>query len=642
MLRNQINAKLKKEKSSWQASRLENCASTSDTWRTVKNWLGWNTGGPPSQLVINGELKNKPKVLANCMNNFFVNKVKDLRRTIPPCRKNPLDKLSNLMRERSCSFRLSTVHPDVVSEIITNMKSSNTFGLDNIDSFALKLVCEEITPAITHIVNLSIEKKHFPSLWKNSKVIPLFKKEDVTNPKNYRPVSLLPISSKILERAIYQQMITYLEGNNLLHPSHHGFRRNHSTVTALLEMHSNWVEALEEDKITAVVLLDMSAAFDLVDKNILIEKLKLYGFKEDSTGWLESYMTGRNQQVYIDGELSESLAVNIGVPQGSILGPILYCLLVNDFPELAHNHSPSEEFPSFWNTHCSKCGGIACFADDSSFSKSNKDPQVLNREIKSKYEEISEYMASNKLVLNSDKTHLLVMASDRKHKIHGNFGIRLDTGSEVILPQDQEKLLGCNISSNFSWNQHLRDNKSSLHRQLTSRINALRKISFAASFATRKMIANGIVLSRIIYVIQIWGGTHEYLLKMLQVLQNKAARFVTKLDVYTSQEKLLRQCGWLNVKQLVVYHSLVLIFKTRIEQKPVFLYRTLAKEFNYRTRAASTGSIVFNNSISSDVAKTAFVTRSTKIWNTLPPHVRKSGNLMRFKRNLRVWITQNV
>ena len=113
-------------------------------------------------------------------------------------------------------------------------------------------------------------------------------------------------------------------------------------------------------------------------------------------------------------------------------------------------------------------------------------------------------MASNKLDLNSEKTHFLVMSTDRMHKINGNFGIVLDTGMETVLPQDHEKLLGCNISSDFAWNQHLRDDEFFLHRQLTTRINALRKISYAASFATRKMIANGIVISRIIYVIQIW------------------------------------------------------------------------------------------------------------------------------------------
>ena len=570
------------------------------------------------------------------------NKVTNLRNTIPPCRQDPLDRVKEIMKNRTCSFKLESVHPDEIKEIINNMKNSKSCGLDNIDSFVLKLASDELTPSITHIVNLSITRNNFPSLWKTSKVIPLFKKEDATLPKNYRPVSLLPILSKILERAVYNQLVKYLEENRILHPSHHGFRKNHSTTTALLEMYSSWVEAVEQDKITAVIMLDMSAAFDLVDKDILVRKLEIYGLEESSARWMDSYLSDRKQQVYLDGELSETLDVSIGVPQGSILGPILYCLLVNDLPELAHNHPPIEDIPSFWNTHCSTCGGISCFADDSSLSKSSTNANILNEEIKEKYGEISEYMAANKLVLNGDKTHLLVMASEAKHKKHGNFGVFLDTGQEIIHPQDHEKLLGCSISSNFTWNEHLRNSDFSLHRQITSRINALRKISHSASFETRKMIANGIVISRIIYVIQLWGGTKDYLLKMLQVLQNKAARFVTKCDIYTIQKKLLLQCGWLSVKQLVEYHSLVLVFKTKVEQKPVFLHQTLSRSFNYRTRAASTGSIVLNKPTSGEISRDAFITKSTRMWNSLPPQIKQAESLQKFKWKLKSWIKENV
>ena len=157
----------------------------------MKNWLGWKTGGPPTKLVIEGELKSKPKELADCMNNFFVNKVTNLRNTIPPCSQDPLDRVKEIMKNRTCSFKLESVHSDEIKEIINNMKYSESCGL--------KLVSDELTPSITHIVNLSITRNNFPSLWKTSKVIPLFKKEDATLPKNYRPVSLLPMLSKILE-----------------------------------------------------------------------------------------------------------------------------------------------------------------------------------------------------------------------------------------------------------------------------------------------------------------------------------------------------------------------------------------------------------------------------------------------------------
>ena len=407
-------------------------------------------------------------------------------------------------------------------------------------------------------------------------------------------------------------------------------------------MYANWVEAAEQDKITAVVMLDLSAAFDLVDKEILIEKLKLYGLEESSASWMDSYLSGRNQQVYLDGELSKSLPVNIGVPQGSILGPILYCILVNDLPELAHNHATDDHSPSFWNNHCNTCGGISCFADDSTLSVSSSDPELLTGKIEEKYEEITEYMASNRLVLNSDKTHLLVMASRKKHKKNGDYGIYLNTGSEIISPQAHEKLLGCTISSDFTWNEHLVNSESSLQRQLTSRINALRKISHSASFETRKMIANGIVMSRIIYVIQVWGGTKDYLIKTLQILQNKAARFVTKLDIFTSQKTLLLQCGWLSVQQLVEYHSLVLVFKSKLEKKPVFLQKYLSKPFNYRTRASSTGCIVLNEKTTSDISKDSFLLKSTKMWNLLPPHIKQAATHQEFKWKVKAWIKLNV
>ena len=184
------------------------------------------------------------------------------------------------MSNRTCSLSLKACHPDEILEIINNLKSTKSCGLDNIDSYIIKLAKHELLPAITHIVNLSIEERKFPQMWKCAKVIPLHKKEEITLPKNYRPVALLPIMSKILERAIFTQIIKYFEENNLLHPSHHGFRAKHNTSTALLQMFDIWLEALEKEEISTVIMLDMSAAFDVVDHQLLIEKMKLYGLNE--------------------------------------------------------------------------------------------------------------------------------------------------------------------------------------------------------------------------------------------------------------------------------------------------------------------------------------------------------------------------
>ena len=341
-LRNTINNNLKIEKKSWQEEKIKSFGKdTSSVWKNIKNWLGWTSGGSPTKLVENGSLFSKPADLARIMNQYFVNKVRNLRENLPQNPGDPLALVRRLMMNRKCSLKLKSVHPDQVLKIISNLKSSSSCGLDSIDSKILKLVKHQLVPVITHIINLSISQRKFPCPWKVSKVAPLHKKDEVIYPKNYRPVSLLPVISKVLERAIFEQMIQYLEENNLLHPSHHGFRSNHSTVTALIEMYDQWVEAFEDDKLSAVVMLDLSAAFDVVDHEILIQKLEIYGFEECCISWFQSYLTNRSQQVYVEGSLSDPLLLEAGVPQGSILGPILYILYTNDLAEVVHDHNPT-------------------------------------------------------------------------------------------------------------------------------------------------------------------------------------------------------------------------------------------------------------------------------------------------------------
>ena len=341
------------------------------------------------------------------------------------------------MENRNCSFSLKPVHPETVLKILSNLRGTSSCGTDEIEANVLKLIKTEITPVLTHIINLSISSQTFPQTWKLAKVIPLHKKKEVLLAKNYRPVSLLPVLSKVLERCIFLQITDYLEDNHLLHPSHHGFRAQHSTASALIQMFDTWIEAYEENEVSAVIMLDMSAAFDVVDHDILIGKMELYGFEEQALNWIKSYLSKRSQSVHIEGFLSDPLPLECGVPQGSILGPLLYILYTNDLPEVVHHHQPQQDHhqehqEGFYNTHCHSCGGLCLYADDSTFTLSNSDVGKLNEEIDDKYKLIADYMTRNKLILNSDKTHLLIMTSNRKHQIHQDFGISLNTGSEII------------------------------------------------------------------------------------------------------------------------------------------------------------------------------------------------------------------
>ena len=518
-LRNSVNNNLKGAKKIWQKEKMTYYSEDSrSTWKHIRSWIGWSSGGPPTKLLDNGILHSKPSELASIMNTFFVDKVENLRRNIPISNLNPLDQVRNLMQRRTCSFGLLPVHPDDIYKIINKLKSSKSCGIDNIDSYILKLAKDDLVPVITHLVNLSIKYRVFPTQWKLAKVIPLHKKEETVIAKNYRPVALLPITSKILERAVFVQLVKYFESNHLLHPSHHGFRSMHNTSTALLQMFDTWLEALENDEISAVIMLDLSA-FDVVDHGILIDKLELYGLDTGSLTWFDSCLSGRSQQVFIEGSLSSPLSLEAGVPQGSVLGPLLYILFTNDLPEAIHDHLA--EGNSFFNIHCKSCGEICSFADDSTYTISRTATDELNEVIDRKYKDIALYMNANKLVLNTDKTHLLVMATPYQHKHFEDFGIILNTGTEAIEPIYSEKLLGGHITNDFKFNEHLKDNDNSAFKSLTSCVNALAKISSVASFKTRKMVANGIVISKLVYLIQWWGGCSDYLITYLQVLQNR-------------------------------------------------------------------------------------------------------------------------
>ena len=389
-VRNEINNRLKFEEKSWQKSRLEDCGNNSSkTWKKVKGILKWQNAGSPSKLFYKGSLRTKAQDIADSQNEYFIEKVRQIQGNMAQPTADPLKRLKSLMVGRKCSFSLSRVYPDQVDTIISNLNNTTAFGFDQIDTFILKLIRPEIVPAVTHILNLSISTRVFPRSWKKSKIIPLHKKDDPLNPKNYRPVAIVPIISKILERVVFNQLFEYLDDNNLLHPNHHAYRAGHNTTTALIQMYDGWLKAVESGQMTGACFLDMSAAFELVDHDLLLEKLSLYGLEFDSIEWIKSYLEGRSQSVMIEGCLSKLLMVSSGVPQGSILGPLLYTLFTNELPEIvkaptlpnnqkdSNSCTENQVWPAY-QVEGGVDGDICCYADDTTLSISDKDSASLS------------------------------------------------------------------------------------------------------------------------------------------------------------------------------------------------------------------------------------------------------------------------
>ena len=279
--RNCINNRKKFEESMYKTEKMEEVAGQADlVWKNAKSFMGWKCKGTPNQIKIGNELITSARKIANLMNDYFVEKISTIRASMGSA-SFPISKLKNMMRGKNCRMQLNHISIEKVRRILKNLSNSKSTGIDELDNFSVKLAADFIAWPLHHIICLSIIHSKFPQSWKYSKVLPLYKKGDKLERKNYRPVSILSPLSKVLEKVVYEQIYSYFTRNHLFHQNLHGYRCNRSTQTALIQMYDRWIRAAHNGKLSGVVLLDLSAAFDLVDPQLLMKKLEVYGFDKD-------------------------------------------------------------------------------------------------------------------------------------------------------------------------------------------------------------------------------------------------------------------------------------------------------------------------------------------------------------------------
>ena len=257
--------------------KSEKLSSTKDspaqTWSTVKSFMNWKmSGGPPHQLSIGGRMITKSSIIAKEMNKFFMNKVKAVRESINFL-PNSFSQCREIMKTKRCRLTLNHVSVEKVNKLLKGLKNKKSIALDELDNFCIKAAADILDKPVHHIISMSIMQNKFPRSWKLSKVIPLHKKLCPLEMKNYRPVSILSPLSKILEKVVYEQLYDYISRNKIFHQNLHGYRQHRSTQTVLLTMNDMWTNPAVAGQVSGAVLLDLSAAFDLVDTELLVTKL---------------------------------------------------------------------------------------------------------------------------------------------------------------------------------------------------------------------------------------------------------------------------------------------------------------------------------------------------------------------------------
>ena len=452
----------------------------------------------------------------------------------------------------------------------------------------------------------------FPTSWKFSKIVPLHKKDSILESQNYRPVAILSPLGKILEKIVFEQVYNYFSSNKIFHPNLHGYRHGRSTQTALIQMYDRWVRAAHNGQVTGVVLLDLSAAFDLVDHNLLLEKLKIYGVDTEFCEWISSYLKGRHQAVWLDHCFSPFLPCDIGVPQGSNLGPLFFLIFYNDLP---------------FTLGCD----IDAYADDSTMSFSGNNADQIGNILTSNCTRVSTWMKENKFKLNAGKTHLLTVGTSiRVNSLPSLVEVEMDS---IILEENVERceaLLGVKIEYNLKWQKTLDD----LHSKLKKRLAGLFKLRYIVPFAMLKVITQGIFNSVLVYCLPLFGGCDKADLHSLQVLQSKAAQIVTRSPPRSVRNPMFDRLDWLSVNQLVAYHSLLQIYKIRSSQEPEYLYEKLGKDNR-------NGNIIVTNT-ELTLAKKSFTFRGAQLWNSLPDQIRKNVKIGGFKKACRKWVKESI
>ena len=302
-------------------------------------------------------------------------------------------------------------------------------------------------------------------------------------------------------------------------------------------------------QVSGAVLLDLSAAFDLVSPDILLEKLEIYGVDKSFLAWIESYLTGRYQGVWIDHTMSSCLPCDIGVPQGSNLGPLFFIIFANDLPFVLN---------------CS----MDQYADDSTLTATGKTVNEINDKLESNCEVVSNWMEENKLKLNADKTHILTLGTEQRLRLPGNkVNVTMDGFVLQESPEQYETLLGCCIEPNLKWHKQVTE----LLSKLKKRLAGLAHLKFILPYNLRKIVSEGLFNSVLGYCLPLFGGCDIGEIKSLQILQNKAAQIVTHSPPRSVRSQLYDQLDWLTVNQLIRYHTLLTVFRIRTIGEPEYL-----------------------------------------------------------------------
>ena len=502
-------------------------------WKNINSAINYKSVSTSHIQSINndqGIRLTEPFDISNQFNNFFINIGEKLAKSF---HNSTTLNHNAYLKPNSSSLFLKPITSTEIFTIINQMKSSKSTPSTEGPISLLKLSAPLLCPFLSFLFNKCLEEGIFPNCLKVAEVKPLFKSGSHLITSNYRPISLLPCLSKVFEKCLYARLSEFLEINQILTPHQFGFRSHCATENAVTKICSEISVAFNRREIACSIFVDMRKAFDTINHKILLDKLKSYGIRGVAFNVFQSYLCDRKQYTIINCVPSEFKYITCGVPQGSVLGPLLFLIYLNDIVNVS-------KFK------------VNLFADDSCFTLIDKSPEILEQNVNSELKKVTKWLECNKLTINTDKTMYVIFTGRRfKH----DFKIKI---RDLILKRKTHaKYLGVTLDEKLSWDPHI----NQLKKKLSSTVWALSSLRNAASPEILRIIYFGLIHSKLSYCLSNWGAVPQTKKNKIITMQKRAIRIISKAPRLSHSEPLFKNQHIMKVNEMYKHQVATIVSK---------------------------------------------------------------------------------
>lgn len=602
--RNSIVNLIRKSKQNYFTKYFQkNSKNSKKIWQGINEYLYRNKTKENNNisLNINGSTVTEPIEVANTFNNFFTSIADSIRDKIPKALNNYKQYLKEPLAN---SFFFKPVSEEEMANTIISLSSNKATGPFSIPTKILNLVLVDIASILTSIINLSFETGIFPSALKLVKVIPIFKNKGSNQDyNNYRPISLLSNIDKIFEKLVHSRLTHFLDNFKIIYEKQFGFRKKHSTSHTLISLTEEIRKSLDKGNFSCGVFIDLQKAFDTVDHSILLEKLRHYGIRGTANKWFKSYLSNRKQFVFISGVKSEIKEIKHGVPQGSVLGPLLFIIYINDIYNSIRNSS------------------TFLFADDTGILNSNTNLKTIEKQLNIDLKSLYKWLCASKISLNVTKTVVVLFHQNKKDL---NYDLKLKLNGKYLEHSESVKYLGLQLDQNLSFSEHL----NKLSAKLRNANGALSKIRHVASGSVLKSVFNSLFMSHISYACQTWGQDINLNTSRIFKLQKAALRLMSFSNFQAPSQPLFFKQKLLKISDLVKLNNLLLIHDILNDQSPSNLSKTCVLETYtdyHETRGKTLGLLIKPQCRTTKYGLKSVSYQSISIWNELQLHYKNTN-----------------